>query len=137
MRHRKSGKKLNRNLKHRKALFKNLVTSLILLEEIKTTLPKAKAVVPLVDKLITKAKVQTLHSHRQIAAFLQNKKATKKIVDDLAPRFKQRPGGFTRIIRLDQRRGDNAQMVKIELVEKKAPGRGKPGRGKPVEGKKT
>lgn len=118
MRHRVAGKKLSRRRGHRKALFKNLINSLVLHGEIKTTESKAKAVRRLVEKLITKGKAGTLHSRRLIAAFLQDKKVVNKIVDELGPLFKNRPGGYTRIIRLGKRRGDNAMMVKLELVEK-------------------
>jgi len=118
MRHRIAGKKLSLNHNQRKALFKNLINSLILHEQIRTTEAKAKAVRLLVEKLITKGKEQTLHARRLIAAFLQNKKAVNKIVDELAPLFKKRPGGYTRIVRLGERRGDNAPMVKLELVER-------------------
>jgi len=118
MRHRISGKKLSRHKDHRKALFKNLISALVIRGEIKTTESKAKAVRRLVDKLITKGKKKTLYSRRLIAAFLQNKKAVNRIVDELGPLFKGRAGGFTRIVRLGQRRGDQAMMVKLELVEK-------------------
>jgi len=118
MKHRISGKKLSLNHDQRKALFKNLINSLIIHGQIKTTEAKAKAVRRLAEKLITKGKEQTLHARRLIAAFLQNKKAVNKIVDELAPLFKKKPGGYTRIIRLGERRGDNAPMVKLELVEK-------------------
>lgn len=118
MKHRVSGKKLSRDRAHRKALFKNLISGLVLHGQIKTTESKAKAIRGLVDKLITKGKAGTLHSRRLIGAFLQNKKAVNKIVDELAPLFKKRPGGFTRIIRFGRRRGDDAMMVRLELVEK-------------------
>ena len=118
MRHRVRGKKLGRNTGQRKALFKNLINSLILRGEIKTTETKAKAIRGLIDKLITRGKVGTLHARRLIAAFLANKRAVNKLVDELSPRFKARSGGFTRIVRLGRRRGDNAMMVKLELVEK-------------------
>jgi len=118
MRHRINGKKLSLNRAQRKALFKNLINSLVLNGQIKTTEAKAKAVRRLAEKLITKGKEQTLHARRLIAAFLQNKKAVNKIVDELAPLFKKRPGGYTRIVRLGERRGDRAPMVRLELVEK-------------------
>ena len=118
MRHRISGKKLSLNHDQRKALFKNLINSLILHGQIRTTEAKAKGVRRLVEKLITRGKEQTLHSRRLIAAFLQNKKAVNKIVDELAPLFKKRPGGYTRIVRMGERRGDRAPMVKLELVER-------------------
>lgn len=118
MRHRVSGKKLSLDRDKRKALFKNLINSLIIHGEIRTTEARAKAIRRLVDKLITKGKQQTLHARRLIAAFLQNKNAVNKIVDELSPLFKKRPGGFTRIVRLGERRGDAAPIVKLELVEK-------------------
>lgn len=118
MRHRKSGYKLNRNLKHRKALFKNLIKALILNEEIKTTESKARAIKGLVDKLITKGKKGTLHARRAIAAFLQERKLINKVVDELGPRFSERASGFTRIVRIGKRRGDAAFTVKMEFVEK-------------------
>jgi len=126
MRHRKKGKKLNRNSGQRKALFKNLIESLILKEEIKTTESKAKAIRGLVDKLVNKAKKGTLHNRRQIMAFLPNKEAVNKLIDQIAPRFKQRIGGFTRFMRIGRRRGDNAMMVKIGFVKKEKRTRKKP-----------
>lgn len=118
MRHRISGKKLSLDRDKRKALFKNLINALVIHGEIKTTEARAKVVRRLVEKLINKGKKQTLHARRLIAAFLNNQKAVGKIVDELAPLFKERKGGFVRIIRLKERRGDNAPMVKLELVEK-------------------
>lgn len=119
MRHRVAGKKLNRDLKHRKALFKNLISALVINEEIQTTESKAKAIKGITDKLIGRGKRQTLHARKTIAAFLQNRKAVNKIVDELAPRFASRVSGFTRIIRIGRRRGDDAMLVRMELVEKK------------------
>ncbi len=118
MRHRVAGKKLSRSRSHRKALFRNLLSALILHGEIKTTESKAKIVNRLFDKLVTKSKVGTLHARRSVAAFLNKKKVVNRLVDEIAPLFKDRPGGFTRIIRLGQRQGDDAMMVKLELVEK-------------------
>jgi len=118
MRHRISGKKLSLNSNQRKALFKNLINSLVIYGKIKTTEAKAKVVRRLAEKLIAKGKEQTLHARRIIAAFLQNKRAVNKIVDELAPLFKKRPGGYTRIVRLGERKGDGAPKVKLELVEK-------------------
>lgn len=105
-------------MKQRKSLFKNLINALVIKGEIKTTESKAKAVRGLVDKLITRGKSGTLQSRRMIGAFLQNKQAVRHIVDELGPLFKTRAGGFTRIIRLGPRRGDNTMMVRLELVEK-------------------
>lgn len=120
MRHKKAGKKLNRNTSQRKALFKNLIQALIVHEEIKTTETKAKAIKRLIDKLITQAKKGSLHTRRQILAFLPDKKVANKLVDEITPRFSKRISGFTRFIRLGKRRGDNAMMVKMELVEKRS-----------------
>jgi large subunit ribosomal protein L17 len=120
VRHRVKGKKLSRTSSQRKALFKGLINALVIHGEIKTTESKAKAVRGLVDKLINKGKKGTLHSRRLIAAFLQNKLAVNRIVDELGPLFAKRSGGFSRIVRLGARRGDNAMMVKLELVEKPA-----------------
>jgi len=117
MRHRVKGKKLDRDTKARKALFKNLITSLILYERIKTTEAKAKAVRGLVDSLMVKAKSGTLQARRMLAAFLVDPKAVDKMMDVLAKRFGQRKTGFSRIIRLQRRRGDNAQMVQMELMK--------------------
>lgn len=116
MRHRVSGKKLGRNRNERKALFKNLTSSLILHGEIKTTEAKAKAIKRLVDKLVTRAKQQTLSARRLLTAFLQDKKVVSRLVDEIAPKFKERQSGFTRILRLGKREGDQAMMVKIEFV---------------------
>jgi len=118
MRHHVHGKKLSRDSSQRKALFKNLINALVIHGEIKTTESKAKAIRGLVDKLITKGKRGTFQARRLVGAFLQNKKAVNKIVDELSPTFKNRPGGFTKIVRLGKRRGDDAMMVKLELVEK-------------------
>ena len=121
MRHKVAGKKLSKNSSQRKALFKNLISSLIIHEAIKTTEAKAKALRILAEKLVTQGKTGTLQARRAIEAFLQNKMVVKKIVDELGPLFKGRSGGFTRIVRLGQRAGDGAMMVRLELVEKPKP----------------
>ena len=118
MKHRVAGKKLSRNRSERKALFKNLVNGLVIHGQIKTTETKARAIMGLADKLITRGKSGTLQARRIINAFLQNKIAVRKIVDELSPLFKARPGGFTRMIRLGRRKGDGTMLVKLELVEK-------------------
>lgn len=118
MRHRVAGKKLARSRSHRKALFRNLLSALILHGEIKTTESKAKAVRRLFDRLVARGRAGTLHARRLVAAFLNNRQAVNKLVDEIAPKFKDRPGGFTRMIRLGRRRGDDAMMVKLELIEK-------------------
>ncbi|MFC1627111.1 50S ribosomal protein L17 [Patescibacteria group bacterium] len=119
MKHRKKGKKLGRDIKQRKALFKNLIRSLINQEEIKTTQAKAKAIKRLMDKLMTKAKKGSLSARRQVLSFLPDQKAVHKLFDVLAPRTKTRTSGFTRVIRLGQRKGDNTMMAKIEFVDQK------------------
>ena len=120
MKHQIRGSKLNRDIHERQALFKSLIGHLMVRGEIKTTEAKAKAIKPLAEKLITKGKKGTLASRRMIAAFLQDKVIVNRVVDEIAPLFKSRPGGFTRIIRLGQRRGDDTMMVRLELVEKPA-----------------
>lgn len=120
MRHRVGGKKLNRSSNHRKALFKNVASGLIEHGEITTTEAKAKAIQATVEKLVTKAKKQTLHSRRLIHSFLNDKKLTSKLVDKLAPQLGHRSSGFTKIQKLGVRRGDNATMVKLSLVDKVA-----------------
>ena len=118
MRHKKKKKTLGRNTKQRKALFKGLIQSLIIHEEIKTTEAKAKAIRRVVEKLVKKAKKGSLHVRRQILAFLPKKEAAHKLVDEIAPRFGKISGGFVRIMRLGKRRGDNATMVKMEFTKK-------------------
>lgn len=112
------GRQLNRDIHQRKALFKSLVNSLILHEEIQTTAPKAKAIQGLFDKLVSRGKLGTVHARRLLHAFLGDKQAVNKLVDDLGPRMRTRPGGFTRIIKLGRRKGDDAQIVKMEIVDK-------------------
>lgn len=114
------GRQLNRDIHQRKALFKGLVNSLIIHEEIQTTAPKAKAIQGLFDKLVTRGKLGTVHARRLLNAFLGDKQAVNKLVDDLGPRMKTRPGGFTRIVKLGRRKGDDAQIVKMEIVDKPA-----------------
>src|SRR6202051_388385 len=116
MRHGKSGFKLKRDCGARNSLLKNLVTSVIEHERIITTVPKAKAAKPLVDRMITLAKRDTLHARRQAAAFLETPASVKKLFDKLGTRFGQRPGGYTRIVRLGNRKGDGAEQAMIELV---------------------
>lgn len=116
MRHRKAGVKLKRDISARRALLRGLVTNVIEEERITTTVPKAKAAKPLVDKLITLAKDDNLHSRRQAAAFLLKREAVQKLFDKLGPRFNQRNGGYTRIVKLGWRKGDGAETAKLELV---------------------
>ena len=116
MRHKRAGFKLKRDMGARKALLRGLTTSVIEAERVITTVPKAKAVRPLVDKMITLAKRDTLHARRQAASFLETPAAVKKLFETFGPRFAQRPGGYTRITRLGPRRGDGAEQAMLELV---------------------
>jgi large subunit ribosomal protein L17 len=112
-----SGRKFNRTKEHRKAMFKNLAQALIKNEQIKTTLPKAKDLRPVVEKLITLAKRGGLHSHRQAISQLQDKDLVKKLMSQLGTRFLTRAGGYTRIVKAGFRYGDNAPMAIIEFVD--------------------
>lgn len=116
MKHGVSGYKLKRDVGARKALLKGLVTSVIEHERVVTTIPKAKAAKPLVEKMITLAKRDTLHSRRQAAAFLETPSSVQKLFDKLGTRFGQRNGGYTRVVRLAPRKGDGAELAMLELV---------------------
>jgi len=116
MKHRVSGRKLNRTSAHRKAMFANMMASLVMHDRIETTLPKAKELKPLADRLVTLGKQQTLHARRRAVAIVRDKTAVKKVFDELAPRFEKRPGGYTRIYKLGCRHGDSAQMAMIEYL---------------------
>jgi len=117
MRHRIAGRKLGRRTGHRLALYRNLVTDLLKHESLVTTEPKAKEVRGIAEKMITLGKKSGLHSYRQALSFIMDKKVTEKLFADLAPRYKERPGGYTRIVKLQPRLGDGAPMVKLELIE--------------------
>lgn len=116
MRHQKNKVTLDRKTAARRSLLANLAESLILYEKIKTTKAKAKALRPYVERLITKAKLQTLAGRRDIMKSLYTQNAVKKLMENIAPRFKERPGGFTRIVMVRNRKGDGAEEVLIELV---------------------
>src|SRR4029453_14591118 len=116
MRHKRDGYKLKRDVGARNSLLRNLVTSVIQEERIITTVVKAKAARPLVDKMITLAKKDSLHSRRQAAAFLQTPASVQKLFDKLGTRFGQRNGGYTRIVKLGWRKGDGAEQAMLELV---------------------
>jgi len=116
MRHRKKGKILDRKKEARKALLRSLATNLILFEKIKTTEAKAKAVKPIVEKLITKGKRGDLVARRELTKYIYLNNAIKKVLEDLSPRYKERKGGYTRIIKLGTRAGDAAKMAQIEFV---------------------
>ena len=116
MRHRKAGFKLKRNVSARRALLRGLVTNVIEEERITTTVEKAKAARPLVERMITLAKQDNLHARRQAAAFLLKPEAVVKLFEKLGPRFNQRNGGYTRVVKLGWRKGDGAETAKLELV---------------------
>ena len=118
MRHGMSGLKLNRTSQHRKAMLANMANALIKHEQIKTTLPKAKALRPMVEKLVTLGKRGNLHARRQAYAVLRDNTTTAKLFDALAGRYAERPGGYTRVLRAGSRYGDAAPMAVIEFVER-------------------
>ncbi len=125
MRHRKKGKKLNRDASHRKSLYRNLTISLINSGKIETTLPKAKAVRPFVERAVTFAKSageegseNYLHFFRLLTSRLANREAAKKLIEDYAPGFEKREGGYVRILKLGPRKSDGTDMARLEWVEK-------------------
>ncbi|HIJ42764.1 MAG: 50S ribosomal protein L17 [Rhodospirillales bacterium] len=124
MRHRRSGRKLNRTSSHRKAMFANMAGSLLEHEQITTTLPKAKELRRIADKIITLGKRGNLHARRQVLAVLRNEDTVKKLFGPLADRYKARNGGYTRVLKAGFRRGDNAPMAVIELVDRDAEAKG-------------
>ncbi len=133
MRHLKSGRQLSRNSAHRWALMRNLITALLREEKIQTTDPKAKELRRWADRMVTLGKRGSLHARRQALSIVQDKAVVRKLFDTIAPRFKERAGGYTRIVKVGIRRGDAAQMSLIELVgaeaEKETPkSRAKKGR---------
>jgi len=117
MRHKVAGRKLGRSTAHRRAMYRNLVTDLLNDEKITTTEAKAKEVRGLAEKMITLGKEGGLHSRRQALSFIMDKKVTEKVFNELAPRYAERPGGYTRIIKLGPRLGDEAAMAQLELVK--------------------
>jgi large subunit ribosomal protein L17 len=117
MRHQRSGKKLGRDSSHRRALYANLTSELIEHERIKTTVTKAKAVKPLAEQMITLGRRGDMHARRQAVAFLRSKDIVHKLFTELGPRYAERPGGYSRIVRLGPRAGDSAEMVYLELVD--------------------
>lgn len=124
MRHGNGYRKLNRTHEHRKAMFSNMACSLIVHEQIKTTLPKAKEMKPIIDKLITLGKRGDLHARRLAASELKQGDAVKKLMDILGPRYKDRSGGYCRVMRAGFRYGDMAPMAIIELVERDVTAKG-------------
>lgn len=136
MRHQVNNRKFGRTASHRRAMLRNMATSLVLNERCKTTVEKAKDLRRITEKLITLGKKGSLHARRQALAYILNKSAVKKLFEDLAPRFKTRKGGYLRIIRADFRHGDAAEMAFIEFVEgpkKSAPAKS----GESKEGEKS
>lgn len=125
MKHRIKGKKLNRTSSHRKALFKNMAQAIIKHEQIVTTLPKAKTMKPIVDKLISLGKKGSLHARRQAFSKLRDENMVAKLFGTLAPRYADRNGGYTRVLKAGYRYGDAAAMAVIELVDRDEDARGK------------
>lgn len=124
MRHGKSGRRLGRTVSHRKALFTNMAASLIVHEQITTTLPKAKELRPIVEKLVTLGKRGDLHARRQVIAATGSEAAAKRLFDIIAPRYATRNGGYLRIMKAGFRHGDNAAMAVIEFVERDTSAKG-------------
>ena len=124
MRHGYSGRRFNRSSSHRKAMFANMAAALLKHEQIKTTLPKAKDLRRVVDRLITLGKRGDLHARRQALATLKDTEITAKLFDDLAERYKERPGGYTRVLKAGFRYGDAAPMAMIELVDRDVDAKG-------------
>jgi large subunit ribosomal protein L17 len=122
VRHASSGKKLGRDSAHRKAMYANLTSALIEHGRIKTTEAKAKAVKPIAEKMITLGRRGDVHAHRQAVAFLRSKDIVHKLFAEIAPRFADRPGGYSRIVKLGPRQGDAAEMVYLELVDHRPAG---------------
>ncbi len=116
MRHKVKGRRLRRPTAHRMAMLRNLVTSFLEKERIRTTLAKAKEARPLAEKMITLARKGTLHARRQALAFIRKESAVTKLFDELGPRFAERPGGYSRIVKLGLRSGDGARLAMLELV---------------------
>jgi large subunit ribosomal protein L17 len=124
MKHRIKGKKLNRTSSHRKALFKNMAQAIIKHEQIITTLPKAKTMKPVIDKLITLGKKGTLHARRQAFSQLRDNNMVSKLFGDLATRYAERQGGYSRVLKAGYRYGDAAAMAVLELVDRNEDARG-------------
>jgi large subunit ribosomal protein L17 len=124
MRHHKRGRRLGRSTGHRNALFANLASSLIVHEQIVTTLPKAKDLRPIVERLVSLAKRGDLHARRQAIAELRNVGTVKKLFDTIGPRYKERSGGYTRVLKAGYRYGDSAAVAVIEFVERDVDAKG-------------
>jgi large subunit ribosomal protein L17 len=120
MRHGVKGRKLGRTSSHREALFRNQLQSLVEKEKIVTTLPKAKELRPIAERVITRGKHGTVHDRRWVLRWVLKRDLVKKVFDEIAPRFTERPGGYLRIVKLGPRQGDGAEMAVLELVEREA-----------------
>ena len=120
MRHAMRGRKLGRTSSHREALFRNQLQSLVDKERIITTLPKAKELRPIAERVITRGKHGTVHDRRWVLRWVLSRDLVKKVFDDIAPRFTERPGGYLRIVKLGPRQGDGAEMAVLELVERES-----------------
>jgi large subunit ribosomal protein L17 len=120
MRHAVRGRKLGRTSSHREALFRNQLQSLVDKERIITTLPKAKELRPIAEKVITRGKHGTVHDRRWVLRWVLKRDLVKKVFDEIAPRFTERPGGYLRIVKLGPRQGDGAEMAVLELVERES-----------------
>lgn len=125
MRHGFKKRTLNKKIAHRRSMFANMAVSLIKHEQIKTTLPKAKELRPIFEKLVTKAKDGTLHARRQLISFLRDETMTSKLMDTVAPRYKERQGGYVRVLKAGFRFGDCAPMAIVELVDRDVTAKGK------------
>ena len=125
MNHRNAKRKLNKTFAHRRAMFANMANALIKHEQIKTTLPKAKELRPVFEKLITSAKIGDLHHRRQLISFLRDEKMAEKLIAVIAPRYKDRHGGYTRVLKAGLRYGDCAPLALIELVDRDVTAKGK------------
>jgi len=117
MRHRKKGRELSRTSSHKRAMLRNMATSLIQHERIRTTEAKAKELRPVVEKLITLGGTDDVHSRRRARRMIQDRAVLQKLFDEVGPRFRERPGGYTRILKLGARKGDGAELAIIELTE--------------------
>jgi large subunit ribosomal protein L17 len=127
MRHHNQGRKLNRTASHRKAMFTNMAAALIKHEQIKTTLPKAKELRPVVEKLVTLSRrgAKDLHARRQAIAQIGDEAQVTKLFDVIGPRYAKRPGGYTRVLKAGYRHGDNAEMAFIEFIDRDESAKGK------------
>ena len=133
MRHRHGGRKLNRTSSHRRAMFRNMATALLKHEQIRTTLPKAKALRGVVERMITLGKRGDLHARRRALGYLNDETVVRKLFDTLGPRYTERPGGYTRVLKAGFRYGDSAPMALIELVDRDEAEKGKDSGPVPVD----